>query len=84
MRSDAVANTQLMLAQAIEALAHSIEQSTGYLLTPVTFAELPLVPGKGMIACVSDSTLATWGGVIAGGGTNTVLAFYDGANWVVH
>jgi len=83
MRADAIVNNQLMIAQGIAQLAHHIEQSTGYQLTPVTFNELPLAPLVGMLACVSDSSLATWGGVIAGGGTNTVLAFYDGTNWVV-
>jgi hypothetical protein len=49
----------------------------------VTFAELPVEPVAGMLTCVTDSTVSAWGGVIAGGGTNTVLAFYDGINWVV-
>lgn len=84
MRADVIVHTQLMLAQALEALAMLIEQSTGLQLTPVAFADLPTPPQLGMIACVSDSTVVTWGGVIAGGGTNTVLAFYNGTNWVVH
>lgn len=83
MRADVIAHTQLMMAQGIAQLAEYIEQSTGYQLTPVLFAELPLAPLPGMLACVTDSTLATWGGVIAGGGTNTVLAFYNGTSWVV-
>jgi len=83
VRADAIAHNQLMIAQGIEQLAHQIEQSTGLQLTSVTFGELPTAPRVGMLACVSDSALATWGAVIAGGGTNTVLAFYDGTNWVV-
>lgn len=82
MRGAALIETQRLMAQSIGALADHIEQSTGYQLTPVKYADLPS-PKTGMIACVGDSTVATWGGIIAGGGTNTVLAFYDGTNWVV-
>lgn len=32
---------------------------------------------------VTDSTTAVWGAVIAGGGANTVLAWWNGANWTV-
>lgn len=84
MRADALVGTQLLVAQAIGALADHIEHSTGYQLTPVPFAKLPVNPKTGMIACVTDSTVATWGGIIAGDGANTALAFFDGTNWVVH
>jgi hypothetical protein len=83
MRGDILVNTQLMMAQAIRALAEHVEQSTGYNLTPVTVAELPTTFGIGTIACITDSTVNTWGGVVAGGGTFTVLAWFDGANWKV-
>jgi hypothetical protein len=33
--ADAIVHNQLMMAQGIDMLAHHIEQSTGYLLTPV-------------------------------------------------
>jgi hypothetical protein len=82
MRGDALVQNQRLMAQAVFGLAHLIENATGYQLTPVAFASLPAPAEKGMIACVSDSTMNTWGSVIAGGGTYTVLAFYDG-NWVV-
>lgn len=83
MRMDSLVANQLLMAQAIFALAEHFGQSTGYALTPVEFDKLPVPPRLGMIACVSDSTVSAWGGVIAGGGANTVLAFFDGANWVV-
>jgi hypothetical protein len=49
---------------------------------PVTFANLPQ-PVTGMIAVVTDSTVNTWGAVVAGGGANLVGAFYNGTNWTV-
>jgi hypothetical protein len=38
---------------------------------------------SGMVAAISDSTTATWGATIAGGGTSPVLGFCDGANYTV-
>lgn len=49
----------------------------------VTFANLPAAPVEGMLAAVTDSTVNTWGTVIAGGGANHVLAYYNGTNWIV-
>jgi hypothetical protein len=83
MRGDALASRQRLITQAVYALADHIEQATGYALTPVTFASLPAPITTGAIACISDSTVNTWGSVIAGSGTHTVLAFYNGANWTV-
>jgi hypothetical protein len=83
VRADALAHTQLMMAQSIELLANHIEQSTGYQLTPVTYAELPMAAQAGMIACVTDSTARVIGNVVGGGGTNTVLAWCNGAQWLV-
>lgn len=53
-------------------------------ITPLAFADLPGTPSMGTLACVNDSNVNTWGSVIAGGGTDIVLAFFDGTNWVVH
>lgn len=83
MRADILIQTQRLMAQTIFEIAEHISNSTGYALTPMPFAELPTAPAVGMLACVTDSTATAWGGVIAGGGSNTVLAFYDGTNWVV-
>jgi hypothetical protein len=47
------------------------------------FADLPSLPVLGMRAVITDSTTATWGDTIAGSGGNTVLAWYNGANWTV-
>lgn len=47
-----------------------------------TFASLP-VALQGMLYTVTDSTTAVIGAAIAGGGLNTVLAWYNGANWIV-
>ena len=49
-----------------------------------TFATLPAAPTIGMVYVVVDSTTATWGATIAGGGGSKVLAWYNGANhWTV-
>lgn len=53
------------------------------LLRATAFANLPASPVAGMHATVSDSTTATWGATITGGGSNVVHAFYNGTNWVV-
>lgn len=50
---------------------------------PDTFANLPATPQEGMIRSITDSSTATWGAVIAGGGANRVLAYYNNANWTV-
>jgi len=47
------------------------------------FASLPAAPVVGTLANVSDSTLATVGSTVAGGGTNHVLARYSGTVWKV-
>lgn len=82
MRLESLVGNQLLMAQAVFAMAEHISASSGYQLTPVTFAKLP-VAQFGMIACISDSTVNTWNAIIAGGGGFGVLAFYDGTNWVV-
>jgi hypothetical protein len=83
MRGEQLAQNQLLMAQAIGALADHIDQATGYQLTPLLFGSLPAPAAVGMLACVSDSTVSTWGSVIAGGGGFKVLAFFDGVHWVV-
>lgn len=51
---------------------------------PVTFANLPPSPAEGMIVPVTDSQVNSWGVPITqGGGSNHVLAYYNGANWTV-
>lgn len=50
---------------------------------PVAFAGLPASPNEGMTAPITDSTVNTWGSVIAGGGANHVLGYYNGSNWTV-
>jgi len=81
MRADIIVQTQLLMAQAIQALAEHVAASTGYQLTPVTFAGLPTEAALGALACISDSTVTT--GIIAGGGSNKVLAWFNGTNWMV-
>lgn len=83
MRAETLIQSQLLIAQSIFAMAEHIANSTGYQLTPVPFAELPTEATVGALACINDSTVTAWGGVIAGGGSNTVLGFFNGTDWVV-
>ena len=83
MRADALVNNQLLMAQAISALAEHVGNSTAYALTPVAFANLPASPVAGTFACINDSTVNTWGAVVVGSGTETVRAFYNGHAWTV-
>lgn len=48
-----------------------------------TFANRPGTPVTGMVITVTDSTVNTFGATVAGGGGNTVLAWYNGTNWTV-
>lgn len=51
--------------------------------TPRMVADLPSTPIEGMIVSITDSNVNTWGATISGGGTNHVLAYYNGTNWTV-
>lgn len=50
-----------------------------------TFANLPAAAAanEGAVYPISDSTTATWGATITGGGANHVLAYSNGTNWTV-
>lgn len=52
---------------------------------PTTFAGLPSCASttEGAHRAVTDSTTATWGATVAGGGSNHILAYCDGTNWTV-
>lgn len=48
------------------------------------FASIPsALAVKGALVTVTDSNTATWGANVAAGGSNNVLAFYNGSNWTV-
>jgi hypothetical protein len=50
----------------------------------VAFASLPGSPVRGMQYVVTDATVNTWGAnVTVGGGSDVVLAFFNGTNWTV-
>ncbi len=83
MRGDVLVQNQRLLTQAIMGLAHDLESAIGYQFGSVTFAKLPAAPQLGMVFCITDSTVNTWGSTVAGGGTNKVLAWYNGAAWKV-
>jgi hypothetical protein len=58
--------------------------SLAYLLANgTTFANKPATPVAGMVAYITDSTVATWGTTVVGGGSSKVLAWYNGTNWTV-
>jgi hypothetical protein len=83
MKGDQIIHTQLLIAQAFGALADQVNNASGYVFSPVTMISLPEVPAAGTVACIKDSSVNTWGGVVAGGGFFTVLAFYNGTQWKV-
>lgn len=87
MTSDAIAKNQLLMAQTIQTLAHHIEHSIGFQITPVLVADLPMSPKTGMIACVTDGNPSggsiQWGDTGVGGGTETLLIWYNGTHWTV-
>ena len=49
----------------------------------IPFRSLLANPQVGQLAAVNDSTTAAWGGVVAGGGANTVLVWFNGTHWTV-
>jgi hypothetical protein len=49
----------------------------------VPFRGLQPNPLIGQLAVVNDSTTAAWGGTVAGGGANVVLAWFTGTQWHV-
>ena len=48
-----------------------------------TFANLPLNASAGSRGFVSDSSVITFGSLVAGGGLSYVPVYYDGLNWYV-
>lgn len=56
-------------------------------VNPMTMDQLTVslnaVPTNGTIAVVTDSKTNFVGGIVVGGGSNKVLAWYDNAHWVV-
>lgn len=69
-------------ASLFRGAAGRIDTTKAFRMTPVAFASLPTA-AEGAIAWVNNSTTATWGATIAGGGANKVLAVYNGTNWTV-
>lgn len=49
----------------------------------VTFANAVSSPTEGTIQPFTDSSTASIGGVITGGGANHVIGYFNGTNWVV-
>jgi len=50
---------------------------------PVPFAGLPSDPTIGTRRIITDSNTTTWGATVAAGGSDTVLAWFNGTNWTV-
>lgn len=82
MKGDALAATQLLMAQAIFGIAEHLAATTGMAMTPVPYAELPNPAKPGMIGVVSDAAIGEYG-IVTGGGTRMVLVLYDNdGDWV--
>lgn len=60
-----------------------IAQVRGLRSNAVTFANAIASPVEGTLQAFTDSSTATWGATITGGGSNHVLGYFDGTNWTV-
>jgi len=62
-----------------------IEIGSATYLTPSasSYGSLPGTPSVDDMIVITDSSTATWGATISGGGSNRVLARFDGSNWTV-
>lgn len=58
-------------------------QAQTFIVGTVPFANLPQSPVTGSLITVTDSTTNTWGATISGGGSNQVLAYFNGTHWTV-
>ena len=63
--------------------ANNFSVSGSILASFTPFSGLPASPTVGMIQAISDSTVNTWGTIIAGGGSYPVIGYYNGTNWTV-
>lgn len=61
----------------------TVGQYLGWYGIEVTFAKVPAHPLIGQLVNISDSNTNTWGATVAGGGTDRVLARWNGTNWTV-
>jgi hypothetical protein len=73
------------VAQAVNGLQQTVAPAIARVLSVVVvpFSGLPAPAIEGMFAGVNDSNTATWGATIAGGGSNHVLAYFNGTVWTV-
>lgn len=51
--------------------------------TAGAFSTCNASPVEGMLCAITDSSTATWGATITGGGANHVIGYYNGTNWKV-
>jgi hypothetical protein len=58
-----------------------VVHATAPVLPNSTVAALPSPAVIGMLAVVTDATATTHHSIVAGGGANDVVVFYDGTNW---
>lgn len=80
-------STKLVISDTAQTIsltaANGININSVAKLAPLAFASLPASPAEGMMAWVNDSNTAVWGATIAGGGTDKVLAVFNGTVWTV-
>lgn len=77
-------DVQLKAYQNIQLLPSALGGKGAVVIgTATTFSNAPTSPMEGMLMAVTDSSTATWGATITGGGANHVLAYYNGSNWTV-
>lgn len=66
--------------------SEALVASSRGVLTPSLFAGLAACASgtEGRLAAVTNSSTASYGATITGGGSNHVLAYCNGTNWTVH
>lgn len=70
----------------IDATAPSSAGSWRYIpafYSGLLLGDLPVAPGQGDTAIITNANQTGWGEIVTGGGFDTVLAWFDGANWTV-
>lgn len=87
--SDAGNNANFFVGAGVAVGSAAVDPGLGVLAvtkgvkhTPVLFAALPAAV-EGTVASITDGSTNVWGAVVAGGGANHVLIFYNGTNWTV-
>jgi hypothetical protein len=77
-----IAGTGISITKANGSYTFGLDNLGGsIMLQPVAVSALPAAGSMGRRAFVTDSTVTTFGNVVAAGGANKVPVYDDGTNW---